>query len=80
MAHKFGKTEYITKRVADITNLTQTDCKRILDSYTDEFVNCFLETGKVNIPRLGSLTKDKYGYHFYPANYLMKERIEKNDN
>ena len=75
-----SKIEDITRKISENTNITQADCRRILNLYIDEFVNCFLETGKINIPRLGSFVKDQYGYHYYPANYLMNERKIKNDN
>ena len=79
MAH-YSSLEKIIKKVANQTNHTIAECTEIYNSMIDEFVNQFQSEGKVKINRLGTLTQDKYGYHYYPANYLIKEMNKVDDN
>lgn len=76
MSHKGSKFEDVIRRVSNKTNLTVDNCKSVYSAIIDELVDCFKADGKVKINRLGTLSVDQYGYHYYPANYLMKERNE----
>jgi len=78
MAHQYTSFDKMIKQIAKQTNHTIVECKEIYNAIIDEFVDCFQNEGRVKISRLGTISQDKYGYHYYPANYLMKERNEPN--
>lgn len=76
MAHQYTSFDKIIKRVSMQTGTTIAECKEIYNAIIDEFVKQFQNENKIKISRLGTLSVDQYGYHYYPANYLMKERNE----
>lgn len=72
MSRNGWKFEDTTKRIALQHNIQISECKRIFDSFVDEFIATFKNGDKINIPRFGTIYQDKSGYHFAPSNSLMK--------
>ena len=74
MGHHYTKTEEMLRRISDNTGVSCDNCKKVYSALIDEFIDCFKAEEKLKIPRLGTLSLDQYGYHYYPANHLLRKK------